>query len=152
MPRNPNNPRKPKPIPTPEAPPAIDASQFVPKAEPDPEDRPKRKYTKRQTRGESGGTLGALMQGAGALLANISGALVSAPAPLSREESDMLGYVGNCVEQFGNTEELDENLGKYGLYLLGLSFVSIAASRILPVLLNKRKQIPATIPDADVVT
>lgn len=94
----------------------------------------KRSYKKRER-----ATLGTFMRGMGAMLAQATGAVFGEETPLTTDEGQMLQYVGDCAQEFGNSEELNEQLGKYGFYMLAGGFGVIVLSRLIPAL-KKRKR------------
>lgn len=110
---------------------------------------PKRKYTRRAGKSESGTGLGAFLRGLGAMTANITGSMIGSEAPLTKSEGDFLEYVGKCVSEVGDTSYLDEQIAGSGKWLIGGAFVVIAASRIIPAW-RRRKQLaaPAQVNDS----
>lgn len=125
--------------------PEIDVDAYL--TAPVEEEKPKRKYSKRKSANES--SLGVFMRGLGSMAANLTNALVGSNDPLSNEEGEMLQYVGDCVQQFGDTSDFDEQIGSYGKYLIIGAFAMIGVSRVVPALRKRRAQ--AQIPAATVV-
>lgn len=125
----------------------IDVSDFAPDESAESE-RPKRAYKKRKAVAPEM-SLGVFMRGMGAMVAQATGVVFGRETPMSEDEGQMLQHVGDCAQQFGNSEELNENLGKYSFYLLAGGFGVIILSRLIPALKERRR---ALVPTAQVVS
>lgn len=100
--------------------------------------KPKRHYKPRAAK-QASPSLGDFLVGLGGVFVGAVNSVLGEDMPLSETEKKMVKFSGDQLEEFGEVEDFNEQVGKYGWYLVGGSFVLMGLSRILPVL-RKRRQ------------